>query len=36
MKSGTGKCPDSIPDAYTQKKNIFINLNYAPSGFYPA
>lgn len=35
--SGIGRETDlSILDAYTQKKNIFINLNTAPSGFYPA
>lgn len=35
--SGIGRETDlSILDAYTQKKNIFINLNSAPSGFYPA
>ena len=35
--SGIGCETDlSILDAYTQKKNIFINLNTAPSGFYPA
>ena len=35
--SGLGRETDlSILDAYTQKKNIFINLNTAPSGFYPA
>ena len=35
--SGIGRETDlSILDAYTQKKNIFINLNSTPSGFYPA
>ncbi len=35
--SGIGRETDlSILDAYTQKKNIFINLNKTPSGFYPA
>lgn len=35
--SGIGRETDlSILDAYTQKKNIFINLNTVPSGFYPA
>ena len=34
--SGIGRETDlSILDAYTQKKNIFINLSPAPSGFYP-
>lgn len=34
--SASGRETDlSILDAYTQKKNIFINLNTAPSGFYP-
>ena len=36
-KSGIGRENDkSILDAYSQKKNIMINLNNAPSGFYPA
>lgn len=36
-RSGIGRETDlSILDAYTQKKNIMINLNEAPSGFYPA
>jgi len=35
-KSGIGRETDlSILDAYTQQKNIFINLSDAPSGFYP-
>lgn len=35
--SGIGRETDlSILDAYTQKKNIFINMNTTPSGFYPA
>ena len=35
--SGIGRETDlSILDAYTQKKNIFINMNSTPSGFYPA
>ncbi len=35
-KSGIGRETDiAILDAYTQKKNIMINLNDAPSGFYP-
>lgn len=35
--SGIGRETDlSILDAYTQKKNIFINLSSTPSGFYPA
>ena len=36
-RSGIGRENDlSILDAYSQKKNIMINLNEAPSGFYPA
>ena len=35
-KSGIGRETDlSILDAYTQQKNIFINLSDTPSGFYP-
>lgn len=35
-KSGIGRETDlSILEAYTQVKNIIINLNDAPSGFYP-
>ena len=35
-KSGIGRETDlSILDAYTQQKNIFIDLSDAPSGFYP-
>ena len=35
-KSGIGRETDiAVLDAYTQKKNIMINLNDAPSGFYP-
>lgn len=36
-RSGIGRENDlSILDAYSQKKNIMINLNETPSGFYPA
>ena len=36
-RSGIGRENDlSILDAYSQKKNIMINLNEVPSGFYPA
>lgn len=36
-RSGIGRETDlSILDAYTQKKNIMINMSTAPSGFYPA
>lgn len=35
-RSGIGRETDlSILDAYTQQKNIFINLSEVPSGFYP-
>ena len=35
-QSGIGRETDlSILDAYTQKKNIMINLSDDPSGFYP-
>lgn len=35
-RSGIGRETDlSILEAYTQKKNIMINLSDAPSGFYP-
>lgn len=35
-KSGIGRETDlSILDAYTQQKNIFINLSDNPTGFYP-
>ena len=35
-QSGIGRETDlSILDAYTQQKNIFINLGEDPSGFYP-
>lgn len=35
-RSGIGRETDlSILEAYTQKKNIMINLSGAPSGFYP-
>ena len=35
-KSGIGRETDlSIMDAYTQQKNIFINLSTEPTGFYP-
>ena len=35
-RSGIGRETDlSILDHYTQKKNIMINLNETPSGFYP-
>lgn len=35
--SGIGReCDTSILEAYTQQKNIFINMNSNPSGFYPA
>ena len=35
-KSGIGRETDlSILDAYTQQKNIFINLSDDPTGFYP-
>ena len=35
-KSGIGRETDlSILDAYTQQKNIFINLSDEPTGFYP-
>ena len=36
-QSGIGRENDkAILDAYSQTKNIMINLNDAPSGFYPA
>jgi aldehyde dehydrogenase (NAD+) len=36
-RSGIGRENDlSILDSYSQKKNIMINLNETPSGFYPA
>lgn len=36
-KSGIGRETDiTILDHYSQKKNIMINLNETPSGFYPA
>ena len=35
-KSGIGRETDlSILEAYTQQKNIYINLSDATSGFYP-
>ena len=36
-RSGIGRENDlRILDAYSQTKNIMINLNETPSGFYPA
>lgn len=36
-QSGIGRENDkAILDAYSQQKNIMINLNDSPSGFYPA
>ncbi len=36
-RSGIGRENDlSILDSYSQKKNIMINMNETPSGFYPA